>query len=122
MSTAATPAASRRDFLKKSVGGAAVLAAAPYLRVWGANDRLRLGLIGCGERGRHVMGLFRVDTRVSFTAFCDVFGDQLDKGRKEAEAKDAPGFSDHRKLLELKDVDAVLVATPDHWHAPVTIE
>ncbi|HZN60696.1 MAG TPA: Gfo/Idh/MocA family oxidoreductase [Planctomycetota bacterium] len=111
---------SRRGFLLESAGAAAVLSAASYSRVLGAEDKVRLGLIGCGSRGQHVLSLFQMNPSVQVVAVCDVFGDQAEQTR--ARAAQAEASSDHRKVLERGDVDAVLIATPDHWHAAIAIE
>ena len=111
---------SRRDLFH--VGGAAgvFLSAASYSRVLGAADKIRLGLIGCGGRGRRVMDAFQQNASIEVTALCDVYATRIDQAMEKAPR--AKGFSDHRELLDSKDVDAVLVATPDHWHAGITID
>lgn len=107
----------RRRFLQTS---AFSTTAASYRRVWGANERVRLGLIGAGGRGRGVMGTFQKTGQVDVTAVCDVFAERVDQAQSQAPG--AKGFADHRKLLESKEVDAVLIATPDHWHAETAID
>jgi predicted dehydrogenase len=106
----------RRDVFK----AAAVSTAASYFRMLGANDRIRLGLIGCGGRGRGVMGTFIKTTQVDVTGVCDVYADRID--RAKTVAPNAKSFNDHRKMLEMKELDAVLIATPDHWHAATAID
>jgi len=96
------------------------MTAASYARVLGANDKIGLGVVGCGGRGLHVMGKFQSNGSVDVRAVCDIYGGQVDEAQKKAPG--ARGFSDHQKLLELKDVDAVLVGTPDHWHATIAID
>ena len=91
------------------------MTAASYSRVMGANDRINLGLIGAGERGFSVMGNFLGTNQVDVKAVCDIYSPKID--RVQTKAPGAKGYSDHRKLLEQKDVDACLIATPDHWHA-----
>ncbi len=105
----------RRTFISAAVG----ITAASYVRILGANDTLQLGVIGVGDRGRWDMDQFLANPNVHVGALCDIYGDQIDKGRRKA--PDAKSFSDHRKLLELKELDAVLIATPDHWHAACAI-
>ena len=100
--------------------GAAALTAASYSRVLGANDKIQLGVIGCGERGRHDMSQFMMVPTVNVAAVCDIYGEQIDKARQTA--TNAKNFTDHRKLLETKEIDAVLIATPDHWHSRVAID
>ena len=102
------------------IGSAAALTAASYNRVLGANDTLQLGVIGPGDRGRHDMAQFMLDPKVHVAAVCDIYSEQIDKARQKA--VDAKSFTDHRKLLEMKEIDAVLIATPDHWHARTAID
>jgi protein-tyrosine phosphatase len=93
--------------------------AASYGRILGANERINLGLIGCGDRGENVSSIFTGTKQIDLTAVCDIYGAKIDKLQsKNANAK---GFSDHRKLLEQKNVDAVLIATGDRWHTPLSI-
>ena len=96
------------------------MAAASYSRVLGANDRIHVGVTGVGGRGSYVMSVFQKNETVDVTAICDVYGDRRD--RALSKAPNAKGFVDHRKLLEVKDLDAVLIATPDHWHAQIAID
>jgi len=96
------------------------MTAASYSRVMGANDRIQLGLIGCGGRGTGVMGTFMNTGQVDVTAVCDVYGERIDRAQQKATK--AQGFTDHRKLLAQKNVDAVLIATPDHWHTGCAID
>ena len=107
----------RRSFLAST---APVALAAPYFdpanRVRGANDRIQLGLIGCGGRGRYVGGFMKEVPNTNFTALADVSLSIANRAKDWSGQPDARVFQDFRKLLELKDVDAVLVATPDHWH------
>lgn len=106
----------RRDLLR----GAVALSAVSYKRVLGANDRIHLGVIGVGDRGRHDMAQFQINPSVDVVAVCDIYGEQIDKARQKAQ--NAKNFTDHRKLLEMKEVDVVLIATPDHWHATTAID
>jgi len=107
----------RRNFVKASGLGVTALSAS---RVIGANDRLNLGLIGCGGRGRGVARTMRDSNPVAYIAVADVYKTNADSAREWAGA-DAKSFADFRKLLELKDVDAVHIATPDHWHATAAV-
>jgi predicted dehydrogenase len=91
-----------------------------YSRVYGANERLQLGLIGCGERGRYDMGNFVKTGTVEVTALCDIWGAQIDKAKQDA--PNARTFSDHRALLDHKEIDVALIGTPDHWHVPIAID
>ena len=105
----------RRRFLQASAGAAVV-----SNTVLGANDRIQMGLIGCGNRGNQVYGSFANHSDVVFIAGCDV-----NKTRLESTAEKIGGkvdtYADYRRVLERKDIDAVLIATPDHWHSPIHV-
>jgi predicted dehydrogenase len=105
------PDVPRRAFLR----GVTAATALSYSRVFGANDRVQLGLIGCGERGRSDMGKFIKAGNTDVVALCDIYGAQTDRAKQDA--ANARSFTDHRALLALKDVDVALIAVPDHWHA-----
>jgi len=112
----------RREFLKQAALGTAALAsnAALALRIPGANDRLKFGLIGAGGRGRLLMKLALMVPNVEFAAVSDLYPPQASAAQQLA----GPGcraYDDFRKLLEQKDIDAVFIATPDHWHSIPTI-
>ena len=110
----------RRDLLHLAAGSAIAMTASSYSRVLGANEQVQLGVIGCGGRGLGVMGTFLKPGRARVTAVCDVYGASIDEAQQKAPG--ARGFADHRKLLDAPGVDAVLIATPDHWHAGTTID
>jgi len=110
----------RRDFFRTAGTAAALWTAASYSRIMGANDKVNLGLVGCGGRGTHVMGVFIDTKQVNVTAVCDVYAARVDRALQRATTGKA--FSDHRKLLEHRELDAVLIATPDHWHAGCAID
>ena len=110
---------SRRTFLSTAVAG--TLTAASSRRVLGANERIRLGIIGSGSRGTYLMREANKIGGIEWVAVCDAWDERRDKAAEitgTAVAKD----SDYRKLLDRKDVDGVLVATFDHLHAQVTID
>ena len=100
---------SRRDVLKS-----AALSALAYSRVMGANERVGLGLIGAGGRGRDVLSQFLRNSDVELRAVCDVYGTRVDE--VVAKVPGAKPFSQHEKLLDLKEIEAVFIASPDHWH------
>ena len=106
-------ASTRRAFAK---AGAAALTAASYQRVVGANDRVRLGFIGVGNRGDNLLRATQEFADQQIAAVCDIRDDHLDHAVQTARTQPAR-FTDYRKLLEQSDIDAVVVATPDHWHA-----
>ena len=109
---------SRRTFLG---GAAAGMAAASYNRVLGANDRPRLALIGAGGRGMYLMGQARKELEAEFGAVCDVYDQRLDEAAAAA-GPQAAKSSDYREVLGRNDIDGVIVATPDHWHAAITVD
>jgi predicted dehydrogenase len=83
----------------------------------GPNDRIRLGLIGCGARGREVfLPLYTKLSGVEVTAVCDVNSKYLAQGRELAGGERVAAYSDYRKLVEDKNVDAVLIVTNQQWH------
>jgi predicted dehydrogenase len=109
----------RRDFISTIAGAAAAVSGQTAVsagRVVAANERVNVGLIGCGSRGRLVSKLMREVPNVDFIAVCDVYDAPLQQARDWAGPR-AQAFRDFRKVLDLKDVDAVVIATPDHWHA-----
>lgn len=107
---------SRREFLKT-----VAMAAAVSRGVLGANERIRLGSIGTGTRGRMVTGFFKTHPDCEIVAACDVRRTRLDQAVQEI-GGGVQGYGDYRRVLERKDVDAVLVATPDHWHGRIVAE
>src|SRR5258708_1462660 len=96
------------------------LTAVSASRVMGANDRVRMGLIGSGGRGKQDWTTFLKQPDFEPVAVCDLYQPFREKGIAMADGRPKP-FTDFRKLLEEKDVDALIVATPDHWHALITI-
>jgi predicted dehydrogenase len=113
----------RREFIKQvaqATAAVSTMSAFSAERVIGANDRVNVALIGCGGRGRLVSRLMREAPNVDFVAVCDVY-DPSAASAKEWAGPNAKSFRDFRKALEMKEVDAVLVATPDHWHAIPTV-
>lgn len=112
--------ADRRDFLAAT---SALLAGSltETARGFAANDTLRVGLIGCGGRCRHLAKSFPGLPNVTITAVCDVWDNNLAEGLKIAGPK-AFATKNHEELLARKDVDAVLIGSPDHWHVPLTVD
>lgn len=111
----------RREFLKQSLAASATLAGARQ-RVLGANDRVRVALIGAGRQGRGLLRGFAEHKDVQIVGVCDVYAPQLPLAVAEARlAGDVKTYKDFRQLLDNQDVDAVIVASPDHWHALHTV-
>jgi len=120
----------RREFLHKgtvmTVGGAALTnTALSYTRILGANDRISLGHIGVGNRGSELDGIvarLKDDKKVEMTAVCDVWKQNLERavaGNEKYYGKAPRGLQHPQELLALKDVDAVIVSTPEHSHSPL---
>ncbi len=118
----------RRDFVKSAAGIAAGTAAAGKLlagnqsgRVIGANDRINVGAIGVGGRGSWVaekLAKVGKDANAQIVAVCDVYRKRLEANKK---THNCDGYLDYREVLARPDIDAVLIATPDHWHAPIAL-
>jgi predicted dehydrogenase len=105
----------RRDFVKQSVLGTAAFLAYPPARVMGANDRVRVGMIGVGGRGKELLSQVLELRDVQLVAIADIYS-----RRREEAKKAAPGIQtldDHRRLLDMKDIDGIIVASPLHVHA-----
>lgn len=94
--------------------------AASVMRVLGANEKIRGGLIGAGGRGRLLTSEFK-EIGVEMAAVCDVYEPNLQAGLKVASTGARP-YDNYKRLLEDKSIDVVVVATPDHWHAQMTID
>ena len=93
--------------------------------ILGANERIRLGVIGTGGRGRlDLTAFFKCDKTIECPAICDVDDAMLSETQRVLAKYDRPkaeAVKDFRRLLDRKDIDVVLIATPDHWHALQTI-
>jgi predicted dehydrogenase len=110
----------RRTFAKTSAAVAMSLTAMQSTRVLGANDRIRVGFIGVANRGNQLIKAFLENSDVDIVALCDVAKTTLEAVQGRLGGK-ADMYGDFRKLIERKDIDAVVIATPDHWHALQTI-
>ena len=121
----------RREFLNNSIRGAvgmcmgmtAFSLSARSSRVLGANDRVNIALIGCGGRGRYVTrGLIEQGAEVTY--LCDLHPGRIEETAKflaDVQDRKPQTVKDMRQVFEAKDVDAVVIATPDHWHGPASI-
>ncbi|MCC7176000.1 MAG: Gfo/Idh/MocA family oxidoreductase [Bryobacterales bacterium] len=105
----------RRSFLKAAAGAAVV-----SQTVRGANNRVQMGIIGIGTRGNQVHQSFMRNNDVTFVAACEVQRNRLDQFATKAGGKMAT-YGDYRRLLDNKDVEAVLITAPDHWHSPMLV-
>ena len=107
----------RRTFTQGAAAlGALAALPGPALRAKGSNDRVRLGFIGVGNRGDQLRDAFLVHPDQEVVALCDVYAPYLDAAKKKVGGH-ARTYHDFRELLDQKDIDAVVIATPDHWHA-----
>src|SRR5436190_12558199 len=123
---------SRRRFLQTTAAASAVFAA-PYFipqRAFGANERVNLGFVGCKNRGMQNMEGFKIVGKdagkmpTNCAAVCDVDANVLAAAVKTVEKTDhkPSTFGDYRRLLDRKDIDAVVASVPDHWHALITVD
>ena len=106
----------RRRFI-----GGALATAASYGRVFGANDRIRIGAIGLGGRSGALIDALRRVGGYEIVALCDVYEPRRLRAKASA-TPDATEHVDYREVLDRKDIDAVTIATPDHWHVAITID
>jgi predicted dehydrogenase len=104
----------RRDFIKQAAIGTAAMMMYPS-RVLGANDRVRVGMIGVGGRGQELLRQVIAVPNAELVAVADIYPRRFDEAKRFA--PNLRTFSDHRQLLEQKDIDAVIVASPLHIHA-----
>lgn len=128
----------RRSFIKKLTLGTTIVSSSPYLlsgaynqkltldrsyslETFSANDQINLALIGCGIQGIYDTNAALKIAGVKLVAVCDLYTGRLDRA-KELWGNDLLTSHDYRDLLERIDIDAVIVATPDHWHKKITIE
>lgn len=129
-----SPRFSRRSFLQSALAAGVAPLVLPS-RVWSAevkpNSRLNLGFIGIGRQARGLMSGFLAKPETQVVAVCDVDTTRRTDGKKQAEDyyakqtgsdyKGCAAYGDFRELLARKDIDAVVIATPDHWHALIAI-
>jgi predicted dehydrogenase len=101
--------ASRRAFV-------GAITAASYSRILGANDRIGIGFLGAGLIGLRHIEDFKAQRDAALVAVCDVYQPRVERGQANC-GPGTKGYADFRKLLEDNDVQAVVVSTPDHWHA-----
>jgi predicted dehydrogenase len=112
----------RRQFIKSAALGASVWTARSYAAIPGAGERLRLGVIGCGGMANsHMTSLLAIKDKanVEIGAVCDIYQKRLDAAA--AKTGGTP-FKDYQAVLSQKDLDYVLIATPEHWHYKMTLD
>ena len=111
-----------------SAAGIAVLGSNPgmsaisYSRIIGANERLNIGVIGCGGMAvshmEALLGMKQSDN-VEITAVCDIYTKRLEKAKELTKAQ---AFKNYQEILQNKDIDYVLISTPEHWHYQMTLD
>lgn len=109
---------SRRQF----VGSVGALAASAYSRILGANERLRVGVIGAGGMATghmHALNAMKESDNIEIVAVCDIYDKRL---QRAAELTGGKPYKHYRELLANKDIDYVLVAVPEHWHYQMTMD
>jgi predicted dehydrogenase len=116
-----SPDISRRRFLKTSAAAGLGALAVPTAKIHAANEVLNIGLIGTGGRCRHLVKSLAVIPNVRMAAVCDVYDVHLEEAKKLADPK-AFATKRYQDVLDRKDIDAVLIAAPDHWHVPMTVD
>jgi len=130
----------RRQFVAGTLAAAGLAASPQAARAAGANSRIRMGFVGVGNRGSQLLRLFMDEPDMEVAALCDVYepflsrdysqiaqrykdelGERLPK-MGEVFSRPPKLYKDYRRLLEDKDVDAICIATPDHWHALIAVD
>src|SRR5258707_14477231 len=115
----------RRTFLAKSATAVIVAGTMAHGKVFGANNRIRLCTIGFhGQGSSHIRDILGMKDEAEYVALCDVDSEVLQKGEQtvlKAQGKAPKHYKDIRDALEEKDIDAVTIATPNHWHSLATI-
>ena len=121
---------SRRDFVGKSLAGTALILAYPWLNILGASplsdysEKIRIGVIGIGSRGvllLHYLNELSEKINIEVTAVCDNYEPHYQRAIKKTNGK-AKAFYDYRKVLELDEIDAIVIATPLSEHAHITVD
>lgn len=126
----------RRSFLKKTATLAAAVSTpaflqptvygqAPSANVIGANSRIVLGVIGVGSQGTTHLKMFQREAseqNITVGAVCDLYQKNLNAAKKFAGLADKDGYAEHQRLLERKDIDAVLIASVDNWHGQLSLD
>lgn len=108
------------------IGGVAAASASSTQNIQGANNRIRMGLIGGGNRGNQVAGFFLRHPDCQFLAVAEPYKMRADSTvanlTKLQQGVKVDAYEDYKRILERNDIDAVLIATPDHWHCPIVVD
>lgn len=123
---------SRRGFLKSTMVGAVGLTVMPLLQSfkWSPNNTVRIGFIGLGQQAMNLFDGFSKIPGVEIVAGADVYGIKRERFENRVKnyyanlnrAVDVKTYTDYRRILDRKDIDAVIIATPDHWHALMALD
>jgi predicted dehydrogenase len=114
-----------RRHMLSATAGSLLLPAVSWGRVLGSNNRLNMAVIGTGGMGSgHLRGMVRDKAKenIDVVGVCDVYRRRLNEAQRTAGLDDAAAVMEYERILDNKDVDAVLIATPDHWHTKIAIE
>src|SRR5260370_31884586 len=116
-----SPNITRRSMLKTTAGIAAGITAfgIPAVNALGVNETLNIGCIGTGGRCQALMRSLAKIPNVRIAAVCDIYDAHLDLGKKLADPK-ATTTKNYKDILDSKDIDALLIRSPDHYHMPMT--
>ena len=129
----------RRDFMLQSAGSAAGLGlmmngnlmlngnwvpfeASPLPKPAGPNDRVNLGFIGFGIRGNILLEAAKETGQANLVEACDCYQGHLARAKERTDGKIGTNFAQYKRMLDRKDIDAVVIATPDHWHLPIVLD
>jgi len=123
----------RRQFIRQSAAGATALGlflngkrvqleAAPLPKPASPNDRVNVGFIGYGIRGCYLMENVKQTGQANLVAVADCYQGHLDRAKERTDGTIETYFAQYKKLLDRKDLDAVVIATPDHWHTPIVLD
>ncbi|MEJ2007076.1 MAG: Gfo/Idh/MocA family oxidoreductase, partial [Acidobacteriota bacterium] len=123
----------RREFIRRGASGAVGLGlflngkrvdaeAAPLPKPAAPSDRVNVGFIGFGIRGNILFERARKTGQANLVEVCDCYQGHLERAKERTSGKIDTNFAQYKKLLDRKDIDAVVIAVPDHWHAPLFLD
>jgi predicted dehydrogenase len=123
----------RRQFIQQSAAGATALGlflngkrvqleASPLPKPASPNDRINVGFVGYGIRGCYLMENVKQTQQANLVAVADCYQGHLDRAKERTDGSIETYFAQYKKLLDRKDLDAVVIATPDHWHTPIVLD
>src|SRR5213082_2166170 len=127
------PKSTRRHFMLQSATSAAGLGlvlngnwlnfpSSPLPKPAGPSDRVNIGFIGVGIRGNILLEAAKETGQANLVEVCDCYHGHLERAKERTDGKIATNFAQYKKLLDRKDIDAVVVATPDHWHQRIVLD